>query len=327
MEFGFSEAQEKMRRELPQLIEERKKIAKEQGTSTMDFALDLYKKIGEHGWIGIFIPKEYGGSAGTLLDFGVYLEALHYFRAPEVTRTWTDINIIIMSAILTYGSEEAKRKFLPPICTGDIRSSICWTEPDGGADAYAHKVRAIKKDDHYLVDGTKIYNESHRCTHTLAFVKTSMGQPRGSGHSSIMIDLSSPGITMSPLWMQWGLRRDETVFDEVKVPQENLIGTEGMGWDYWYNGVISVEWATLGNTGLLKRDFEMFVEQAKQIQRDGKALTDIPSVRDALAELALELEIGRNLYYRAWSTPKNGLLDIPTSAVTKIYTTELWQKL
>lgn len=327
MDFGFTEEQEKMRQEIRRIVTEEKAQAKAQGISTDEFAARVYSKITQRGWIGMFVPPEYGGLGRTPLDYGVYLEMLHYVGAPEIVRTWSDINVIVIGALVAYGSHEVKKNILSRMCKGEIKSSVCWTEPDGGADGGAHKSRAVESGDYFIVNATKIYNESHRCNYGFCTVKTDPDAPRGKGHTTFMIDLSSPGITMSPLWMMWGLRRDETVFENVKVPKANMVGGKGQGWEVWYGASQCFEWTMLGNTGLLKRDFEGFVNEIKGISYQGRKLTDSVTTRGMLAEIALELELGRLLYYRAWSSAEGVLPDLALASMAKAYTVELWERM
>lgn len=327
MDFSFTEEQEKMRGEIRRIVAEEKAQAKAKGITTTEFADRVYSRIIEQGLIGLFVPRECGGLGRTPLDYGIYLEILHYVGAPEIVRTWSDINAIVMGALVTYGSHEVKKNVLTRICKGEIKSSVTWTEPDGGADGGAHKSRAVESGDYFIINATKIYNESHRCNYTFCMVKTDPDAPRGKGHTAFMIDLSSPGITMRPLWMMWGLRRDEVVFDNVKVPKVNMVGEKDQGWKVWYEGSQCLEWTLLGNTGLLKRDFENFVTEIKGISHQGKPLTDSVTTRSMLAEIALELELGRLLYYRAWSSAEGVLPDLGLASMAKVYTVELWERM
>ena len=330
MDFSFTEEQQRMRDEISHVISDAKARAKVMGMSTSDFASQLYAEMGSHRWMGIFAPKEYGGLGRELIDYAILEETLHYVGAPEVVRTWADINGIVIATLVTLGSPEIKEGFLPKMCKGEIKSSICWSEPDSGSDGHVHTTRATEEGDYFIVNGTKLWNESHRCTHTLAFVKTNPQAPRGQGHSALMIDLASPGISMSPYWMIWGLNRDETVFENVKVPKQNLVGQKNKGWDYWYGrgGSQCIEWSMLGNVGLLQRDFERFLGRIKEITYEGKLLTQNATNRGILVDLSLDLQVARLLYYRAWtSKAENGLPELPLAATTKVFTTELWQKL
>ncbi len=330
MDFGFTEEQKKMREELRQFLVEEKARAKEEKLPSSTFASQLWSKMAQKGWTGIFIPEEYGGMGRSPLDFGIFEEALHYYGSPEIVRTWFDINGFVLAPIVMYGSPEAKKKFLTAACRGEIRSSICWTEPDGGADGGMHTTRAIDKGDYFLVNGTKIYNESHRCNYTQLVAKTDPDAPRGRGHSIFMVDLSSQGITINPIWMMWGLRRDEVVFEDVKVPKDNLIGELNKGWDYWYQDSQKFEWTILANVGLLQKDFDNFINLIKDVRLDGKRLTEIPFNRSMLAEIAMELETGRALYYQAWaSKSKDGFSpDLSAAAIAKVFVSEhLWQRM
>lgn len=326
MEFGFNKEQQRLRQEIGDFINREKKSSVERGLTMEAFASGLYTKLASKRWVGMFVPKEYGGAGGSFVDWAIFLDELHYVGTPEIVRTWLDI-FGFVAGFITLGSHELKKKFLPKMCIGEIKSSICSTDPDSGSDMGSFKTYAVAKGDYFIVNGTKIYNESHRCNYTCALVVTAPEAPVEKRMSALMIDLESPGISMRPLWMMWGLRRDEVVFENVKVPKENLIGKKNEGWEIIW-GAFSAEWATVGNVGLIRRDFDRFKELVKGLRYGGKAVNELAVVRHMLVELALELEVSRLLYYRGWWMRDMGEpTAIVATAMSKVYASELWVKL
>lgn len=324
MDFAFDNEIDARREELSEFLAVEKRQAKETGLSGEEFGARLWARMAKRGWLGIFLPKEYGGLGKKPVEFAAFIEALHHFGSPEVLRTWLDINSYVAATIAARGSADARERFLTAMCSGSVRCSIAWTEPEGGADGGLHTARAKDAGDHFVLNGTKIYNESHRCNYTCAVIKTDPSAPRGKGHSMMMVDLNSPGVSINPLWTMWGLRRDELVFEDVVVPKENLIGELNEGWDYWYKDTQCYEWAILANVGLLRRDFEKFLrflsESPSHVQMLGREC-----VRDVIAEMATRLEIGRHLFYRAWTSASPLFPNLGLAAMGKVYVTEsLW---
>jgi len=323
----FTEGEAGLRDEIRQFISSEKRMSRESGLSSEAFISQLYTKIAEKRWLGMFAPREYGGAGRSLIDWAIFMEELAYSGAPEVLRTGVDmVSLIGSGLILPYGSHELKKKFLPGMSAGEIKVSIGSTEPDTGVDVNIFKTRAIDKGDCFVVNGVKVYNEAHRSDYICLILQTAAEAPLEKKVSVLMLDLTSPGVSIRPLWMMWGLRRDEVVFENVKVPKENLVGQKNEGWGMVTDS-FAAEWGTLANVGLLLRDLERFKELLRDTRYGGKAIIDLASVRHILVELALELEIGRLLYYRTWWLRDTGRPNSVAAAMSKIHTTELWLRL
>ena len=327
MEFGFTKEQEEFRKEISDFISEEKSLSREKKLTTEKFANEMYQKMADKGWLGICIPKEYDGQGRSLFDMAILFEEFSYQGAPELVRTWMEINFgLVIPVILGYGSKDLKKRFLPLVCNGELKFSITSSEPNAGSDIAGIETRAVDKGDHFIVNGTKIWNESHRCNYTCAYVRTDTGAPREEGLSSLLIDLKSPGISINPIWMHWGLRRDEVVFEDVKVPKENLVGEINRGWDAISDGVVA-EWSMIANSGLFRRDFDRFIGMLKGMKHQGQPISKIPSVRHKLAELAMEIETARLLYYQSWWKRSEGLPALVEAAMSKVFVMDLWERI
>ena len=323
----FTQEEENFRQEIRRFITSEKKSSKARGLPSDVFVSELYAKMTEKGWTGMFIPKEYGGTGRKETDWAILIEELAYSGAPEILRTALDmISFIGGGLMIPCGSPEVKRKFLPGLCTGDITVSIGSTEPATGLDMDLFTTRAVDKGDHFIVNGVKIYNEAHRSNHLCVILQTAP-EAKSVEHkmSVIMVDLASPGVSVRPLWMMWGLRRDEVVLDNVKVPKENLIGPKDGMYQYVVEA-LSAEWGTLSNVGTLRRDYERFIELLKATG-GSRLLSAMPGIRNQLAELEMELEIGRLLFYKTWWLREQRKPAGVTGAMAKIHVTELWPKL
>ena len=327
MEFGFSKEQNQFRREISEFIRQEKALGKERRLTTQEFSEKMYEKMGHKGWLGLYVPKEFGGQDCSLIDTAILFEELSYQGAPEVVRTWMEVNFgLVIPIILNHASVELKKRFLPSVCSGELKFSMCSTEPNAGSDIAGVETRAIEDGDHFIVNGTKIYNESHRCNYTCAFVRTDPKAPKEEGLGVLIIDLKSPGIAINPIWMHWGLRRDEVVFEDVKVPRANLVGEKNRGWDA-INSAIAPEWSTIANPGLFRRDFDRFIHMLRGMRFEGKPMNEIVTVRHKLADLAMEIETSRLLYYQAWWKRNEGLPALVEAAMAKVYTMDLWERL
>ena len=189
------------------------------------------KKLGEKGWLGMSFPKKYGGHEKTMLERYVITEELLVAGAPVAAHWIADRQS--GSQIIRYGTEEQKKEIIPKISSGECFFAIGMSEPDSGSDLAALRTKAEKKGDIYLVNGTKLWTSgAHRCQYMIALFKTSQEEDRHGGFSQFIVDLSLPGVTIRPIIDLAGRHHfNEVVFEDVEVPEDMLIGTEGNGWN------------------------------------------------------------------------------------------------
>ena len=195
------------------------------------FSPDFSRQLGARGWIGLTWPKEYGGHARTQLERYVLTEELLANGAPAGAHWVADRQSGPL--ILRFGSEEQKRRYLPPITRGESYFCIGMSEPDSGSDLASVRTRAEPVEGGFKVNGTKLWTSgAHRCHYMIALCRTSAkSEERHAGLSQLLIDLKTPGITIRPVVNLAG-RHDfnEVNFVDVFVPGDCLLGNEGDGW-------------------------------------------------------------------------------------------------
>ena len=192
---------------------------------------DLSRKIGEQGWIGLTWPKEYGGSERSYLDRYVLTEELLAAGAPAGAHWVADRQSGPL--VLNFGTDEQKNRFLPPITRGEAYYCIGMSEPDSGSDLASIRSRAVAVEGGYQLTGTKIWTSwAHNAHYIIVLCRTeAASENRHAGMSQLIVDLSSDGITMSGITNIAGHRSfNEIVFDNVFVPGNCLLGSEGSGW-------------------------------------------------------------------------------------------------
>ncbi|MFC1968365.1 acyl-CoA dehydrogenase family protein [Chloroflexota bacterium] len=317
MRFRFSEEQERFKNDVRNfLAQEREKIKQ---LPREEFPETFYSDMGQTGWFGVAFPKEYGGTGHSRMWEGILLDELNV-GAPEPV--WTAALILGIAApmILNHGSEEDKKKWLPLMAQGKIRVSVGCTEPDSGSDVANVQTRAIEDGDDFIVNGTKLYNDSYKYQYMITSVRTDTAGPKEKGISILMIDLNSPGITVSAMSTMWGFRRNEVAMEDVRVPKKNLIGERDEGYDAAFHTARNAEWPHMGSPTEIKGSFNTILDYVKQATHRGKPISEIPSIRHLLAELALELELAELIYYRALWLEEKGLPSAGGGAMTKLYT-------
>jgi alkylation response protein AidB-like acyl-CoA dehydrogenase len=196
------------------------------------FDADFSRKLGARGWIGMVWPKRYGGHERGALERYVVLEELLAAGAPVAAHWIADRQSGPL--LLRFGTEQQRLKFLPAIARGEHYFCIGLSEPGAGSDLAAVRTRAAKTDGGWRVNGGKLWTTIANRAHTMiALVRTGAagGDSRHAGLSQLLIDLSSPGVTVRPILDMVGERHfNEVFFEDVFVPDEMLVGREGAGW-------------------------------------------------------------------------------------------------
>lgn len=190
------------------------------------------RRLAEHGWVGMTIPREYGGHGRSALERYVVVEELLAAGAPVAAHWVSDRQV--GPNLLRYGSEPLKRRYLPAIAQGACYFAIGLSEPDAGSDLAAVRTTGTRADGGWTVSGTKIWTSgAHRAHALIALLRTGPpdGRQRHVGLSQLLIELDQPGVTIRPIISMTGEHHfNEVVFDAVFVPDEQVVGTIGDGW-------------------------------------------------------------------------------------------------
>ena len=318
MDFGYSSDQEALRREVRQFITENVTLevqeeldGKEEG-GRGPLATELFRKIGEKGWLGITWPKEYGGQDGDRLT--------QYIVEEEFARAGLSVGGggSGAPAIMAAGTEEQKQYYIPRIIKGEITLALGFTEPQGGADLASLQCRAVKDGDFYVINGQKMFTSAaHYATHMYLMARTDPDAPKHRGISIFIFPMDTPGITVRPLWTvqnnptappgtTYGTNRtNETFFEDVRVPRTALLGEENMG---WYVGAMGLNLDRVGASRYLmsvRRD-EDIINWIKENKFNGHSLADDPAIGDKLAELWIEAQVCRLMTMRSMSIVEHG---------------------
>ncbi|PHM19637.1 MAG: acyl-CoA dehydrogenase [Curvibacter sp. PD_MW3] len=190
------------------------------------------RELGRRGWLGMTLPKAYGGGGRSAYARYVLVEEFLNFGAPVGSHWIADRQSGPL--ILKYGTEAQKQFYLPPICRGESYFCIGMSEPGSGSDLASVRSRAVKNDRGWLLNGQKIWTtNAQHCHYMIALVRTS-GEPqdRHKGLSQVIVDLSLPGVTVRPITdLSGDSHFCEVFFDNVQLAEDALIGAEGMGWE------------------------------------------------------------------------------------------------
>jgi alkylation response protein AidB-like acyl-CoA dehydrogenase len=191
---------------------------------------EFSRALAQRGWIGMALPRRYGGHERTAVDRFLVVEEMLRWGAP-LHHHWT-ADRQSGQVILRFGTEEQRQRFLPLICAGELAFAIGLSEPDAGSDLAGITTRATKVQDGWLVNGRKIWTtNAHRSDWMIALCRTSDAEDRHHGLSQLLIDLRSGGVQINPIpFLDGGHHFNEVVLEDVFVPDDLLLGEEGKGW-------------------------------------------------------------------------------------------------
>ena len=300
MNFSFSQEEEAFRREVREFISQ--EMTDEVRSNWLGGLLDtparqqFMTKMAERGWLAQGFPEEYGGTTQTMpLAQYILNQELHTARAPIVGKNLG----VIVNTLLHHGSERLKQEFIPRILRNEIQWALAYTEPEAGSDLANMQCRAVRDGDEFVLNGQKRFiTSAHFADYLWTGVRTDPEiQPKQKGISLLIIDVNSPGITITPLWTIIGERTNDVFFDNVRVPADMLVGELNEGWRY-IGEALTYERFTMASVIPTIRKFGEFVEWVKTAEMDGEPLAKDPVVRRKIARLSVLVEMARMLDLR-----------------------------
>jgi alkylation response protein AidB-like acyl-CoA dehydrogenase len=292
-----------------------------------EFDLSLWKKACEYGFVGTFIREEYGGQGLGFLEHSLITE--------EFWRVDPGCGQAIISCtfgaemIQAFGTEEQKRRYLPPLVRGEAIMGFAITEPDAGSDVTLVRTRAEKKKDKYIINGSKMFiTNGCLANYILVFAITHPDEKDVHRRFSvILVETSRPGYEATKIQGKLGIRASNTAevsLNNVEVPIENLIGEEQNGFyqlmDFFNKTRIHV--AAQG-VGVAQGAFEMALNHVKKRKAFGGTLADLQGVQFKLAEMLTRIEAARGLYLRAAYLLDRGKVDPALISMAKWYAGEV----
>jgi alkylation response protein AidB-like acyl-CoA dehydrogenase len=293
------------------------------------FRKDWDKKLSSGGWSGINWPVEYGGRGATLVERGIFAEEMARAKAPE------SLNIIghnlAGTTILHHGTQAQKDRFLPPIIANDEIWCQGFSEPNAGSDLASVRTKAVRQGDKYIVNGQKIWTSYAQYSQwCFALVRTDPDAPKHKGLSFLLIDMDSPGISIRPLRQISGESEfNETFFEDVEVPVENLVGQENDGWRIAMTTLAYERGPEdcLGRQVRFKQELEMLLDVCASEPTANGLLCDDPIVRQQLGRSIVEVEAIRLVALKSFSRILAGEERGPDASVIKLYWSHAAQRM
>jgi alkylation response protein AidB-like acyl-CoA dehydrogenase len=290
---------------------------------------EFWHRAGEVGILCPGVPEVYGGGGGTMAhDFAVF-EAQ---AASGETGLGNQVHSgLVAHHLLSYGTEEQKRRWLPKMATGELIGAVAMTEPGGGSDLKAIRTTAIRDVKDYVLNGSKTFISNGGSADLIVLLVKTDPDAAGKGMSLMVLDTrDAPGFAVGRVLNKVGMKAQDTAelfFDNVRVPAENLLGVEGQGWAY-ARKQLAHERLVIAVWGLavLERAVEETVKYAKQRQAYGGTLFDLQNTRFELAECATIARVARSFIDECIVAHLAGELDDATASMAKAWVTDMQVK-
>jgi alkylation response protein AidB-like acyl-CoA dehydrogenase len=329
MDFSFSPGQETLRGHLKELLGD---VCPPEYAERCDNEerppREAYEALAKHGWFGLALPVEYGGTGGSAIDLAILLEeagrhfeelAMWLFR----TLTWGGY------AIMQHGTREQKEKLLPKMARGELSFCFGLTEPQGGSDAAGLTTRATATDGGYLINGQKVFTSGMDISdYCLLVTRTSTGAKKQQGITNFLVDTKLPGIEVRRIKTlgHRAIGTTQVFYSDVKVPASAVLGQVDQGWQaldsyLWYERLC----LSAARTGSASAAFEYALEYAKNRKQFGQPIGKFQAVSHKLADMKVMLDVSRMLVYRFAWLMSQGKATRNDAAVLKLYTSESYK--
>jgi len=290
------------------------------------FPIDLFKKAGEMGFMGVFVPEEYGGSGLGYHEYIAIIEEISKVD-PSIGLSVAAHNSLCTGHILYFGNEEQKQKWLPKLAHGEWIGAWGLTEHGTGSDAGGMNTTAVKDGDYFILNGSKNFI-THGISGDIAVVIVRTGEKGDSrGTSAFVIEKGTPGFSSGKKEDKLGMRASETaelIFDNCRIHKDNLLGAEGEGFiqalKVLDGGRISIGALSLG---ISKGAFEASVKYSKERVQFGKPISSFQGISFKLADMATEIEASELMLHKAAFLKNKGERMTKLGAMSKMFASEV----
>jgi len=332
LNYDLTEDQNILRDTVRSFSEEVIKPMAEELDEKAEFSIELTKKMAELGLFGMFVSEKYGGSNVGYVSYIIAVEELARVDGSQAA-TIAAGNSLGIGPIYYFGSEEQKDEWLPKLCAGECMASFGLTEPNAGSDAGASKTTAVLKNGEWVINGSKIFITNSASDLAGVCIVQAITGEREDGKkeiSCILVPTDTPGFTRVPMKKKMMWRSSDTgelYFDDVRVPEKNLLGERGEGFHQMLytldGGRLSIGAMGLGGA---QGAFEEALRYGKEREQFGRPIGSFQVNAFKLADMAMEIEAARNLLYKACWLRENNRPFGMVAAMGKLYCSEVMKR-
>jgi len=332
LNFDLTEEQNLLRQAVRDFAEREIAPVAEELDEKEEFSVELTRQMGELGLLGCFVPMQYGGSEMGYTSYAIAVEELARVDGSQAA-TIAAGNSLGIGPIYYYGTDEQREEWLPKLCSGEMLAAFGLTEPNAGSDAAASRTRAELEGDHWVINGSKIFitNAANPLTGVVIVQAVTGEEGRGKPElSCLIVPRDAPGFTAREMKKKMMWRASNTAelfFEDCVVPKENLLGKRGDGFHQMLStldrGRLSIAAMGLGGS---QGAFEMALEYANSRVQFGRPIASFQTIAFKLADMATEIELARNLLYKAcWLCDEDRQFS-REAAMAKLYCSEMMHR-
>lgn len=309
LNFTLTDDQEAIRDQIRSFVEQEIKPVALSYDETQEFPSEIFKKLGDLGYLGIVIPDEYEGSSMGYMEYALVVEEIAR-GCPSIALGVAAHNGLCTSHIFRFGSETLRKKYVSDLASGRVLGAWGLTEPNSGSDAGGMQTVAVRDGDGWIINGSKNFITHGNVGNTAVIMAVTDREKKNRGISAFVVDKSMPGFYGSKKENKVGMRCSDTAsltLENVRVPAENLIGNENEGFiqalQILDGGRISI--AAL-SVGLAQGAFEAALKYANERHQFNKSLASFQAIQFKLAQMSMNIDAARLLTYKAAMLRDNG---------------------
>ncbi|MCD7033071.1 acyl-CoA dehydrogenase family protein [Metabacillus sp. GX 13764] len=326
MNFELTPEQRLIQKTIREFAREEVEPGAEERDKTKAFPKKIFEDLGQMGMLGLPFPEEYGGSGADTISFAIVTEELS--RACGSAGITYSAHISLGGApIYLFGTEEQKREYLPKICSGESLGAFGLTEPNAGSDAGGTMTEAKEEGDSFVINGSKCFITNASYADFLALTAVT-GRDNGQKEiSAIIVPTNAEGFQINDNYDKMGLNSSNTtelVLEDVRVPQENLLGEKGKGFKQF---LITLDGGRIGigamAVGLAQAAYEKALNYAKERKQFNRSLSSMQAIQFKLADMAMKIELARTMVYKAAWLKDQGKPFTKEASMCKLYASEI----
>jgi alkylation response protein AidB-like acyl-CoA dehydrogenase len=288
----------------------------------------VFERMGELGFLGIHFPEEYGGQGGDYFMSIVRGESMVHANCGGLGMGVAVHTDMATPPILKFGTEDLKQRYLVPSIKGEKISSLGITEPGAGSDVAGIRTKAVRDGDEWVINGSKIFiTNGVRADFIVLVTVTDQEKGADGGYTLFVVDTDSPGYGVSKKLVKLGMHASDTaelVFEDVRVPHENVLGEVGKGfyhimWELQGERLIGAAGCVAG----AQKAFDMTLEYAKERNAFGRPIGKFQAIRHKFAEMATKIDVARQMVYNTAWRVQNGEYPVREISMAKLYASRI----